>query len=602
MARRQPPAGPDRGRVRPRRDPRRRQRDADLRDRARAQARRAARLVRAWPSRCARWCPCACSRRTRLRAATGWSPARRRLGARPARCTRADDASVEDALQRILGGCVRHWIDNEAATRRRARPGRAAPAAGGPAPAALGAQPVQDALGQQARADWSDELRWLLGPLGPARDLDVFATETVPPSAGRAPRRLRRSRSCSSWWLTRAGGRTTPSATTLASRALWRSRLRPRLLGGMARLAPGGRHRRAAGAASAGTRLRRRHPDPAPSAGAQARPRFRRAQRRRHRHELRIALKKLRYGTEFFASLFPGREADRFRAAAARMQDLLGTERCGRGAACARGSARRHRARAPATIGGTGRRPGDRLVRPPVAGARAAGGRRPGRNSGRRRRSGASRRAARREAGADAAGAGHQHQGRLRQDHDRHQPRRRLLPPAVSRPAWPRSTGSGRAWPGSSCATATAGRSPALDWRKEVGDTPPELRRLVIDAPANLRMRHVDDLIGEADLVVVPVLASVFDEGSTERFLAKLDELKPIRKGRKTVALVANRLRPRSKATQRLETFLRAARAADRRPAQRPRHLWRARRAGPEHLRHRRPSGPARYARSGGHF
>ena len=68
-----------------------------------------------------------------------------------------------------------------------------------------------------------------------------------------------------------------------------------------------------------------------------------------------------------------------------------------------------------------------------------------------------------------------------------------------------------------------------LDWRKEMVGAPPELRRLVIDAPANLRMRHVDELIDEADLVVVPVLASVFDEGSTERFLAKLEELKPIR-------------------------------------------------------------------------
>jgi chromosome partitioning protein len=95
-----------------------------------------------------------------------------------------------------------------------------------------------------------------------------------------------------------------------------------------------------------------------------------------------------------------------------------------------------------------------------------------------------------------------------------------------------------------------------LDWRKEVGSAPSELRRLVIDAPANLRMRHVDELIAEADLVVVPVLASVFDEGSTERFLAKLEELKPIRKGRKSVALVANRLRPRSKAAQRLDAFL----------------------------------------------
>ena len=110
----------------------------------------------------------------------------------------------------------------------------------------------------------------------------------------------------------------------------------------------------------------------------------------------------------------------------------------------------------------------------------------------------------------------------------------------------------------------------ALDWRKEVGEAPARLQRLIIDAPANLRMRHVDELIAAADLVVVPVLASIFDEGSTERFLAKLDELKPIRKGRKAVALVANRLRPRSKATQRLDSFLErlgqpiAARLGDR--------------------------------------
>lgn len=109
-----------------------------------------------------------------------------------------------------------------------------------------------------------------------------------------------------------------------------------------------------------------------------------------------------------------------------------------------------------------------------------------------------------------------------------------------------------------------------LDWRRDIGEIPDTIRRLVIDAPANLRMRHVDDLIREADLVVVPVLASVFDENSTERFLTKLDELKPIRKGRKTVALVANRLRPRSKAAQRLDAFLErlgqpiAARLSDR--------------------------------------
>ena len=130
----------------------------------------------------------------------------------------------------------------------------------------------------------------------------------------------------------------------------------------------------------------------------------------------------------------------------------------------------------------------------------------------------------------------------------------------------------------------------ALDWRKEVGEAPDRLQRLIIDAPANLRMRHVDELIGAADLVVVPVLASVFDEGSTERFLAKLEELKPIRKGRKSVALVANRLRSRSKATQRLEAFL-AGLDDQGLPKFR---LWRAGGAGPQHLRPRRRAGSAR--------
>lgn len=95
-----------------------------------------------------------------------------------------------------------------------------------------------------------------------------------------------------------------------------------------------------------------------------------------------------------------------------------------------------------------------------------------------------------------------------------------------------------------------------LDWRKSVGDLPDEVQRLVIDAPAAMTMKHVDELLREADLVVVPVLPSVFDEGSTSRFMEKLLELKPIRKGKKDIAIVANRLKPRSRAVHRLEAFL----------------------------------------------
>jgi len=91
-----------------------------------------------------------------------------------------------------------------------------------------------------------------------------------------------------------------------------------------------------------------------------------------------------------------------------------------------------------------------------------------------------------------------------------------------------------------------------LDWRKSAGKPPGKLGRLVIDAPAGVRLAHVEDLLRSADVVVVPVLASVFDEQSTKRFLAKLERIKPIAKGKKGVLLVANRQRLRQRAAQRL--------------------------------------------------
>lgn len=113
---------------------------------------------------------------------------------------------------------------------------------------------------------------------------------------------------------------------------------------------------------------------------------------------------------------------------------------------------------------------------------------------------------------------------------------------------------SSLAW--SALRPTTAPPIAAVDWRKQPGEIPGDTARLVIDAPAALRVKEVEELLALADLVVVPVLPSVFDEGSTARFLDRLDELKPVRKGRKPVLVVANRLRPRSRAAARLEAFL----------------------------------------------
>ena len=96
----------------------------------------------------------------------------------------------------------------------------------------------------------------------------------------------------------------------------------------------------------------------------------------------------------------------------------------------------------------------------------------------------------------------------------------------------------------------------SLDWRKGKTRLPKGTARLVIDCPAGLRLKHVDELLKEANLVIVPVLPSIFDERSTERFLSKLVEIKPIRKGRKSILVVGNRTRQRSRATQRLVSFL----------------------------------------------
>jgi chromosome partitioning protein len=98
-----------------------------------------------------------------------------------------------------------------------------------------------------------------------------------------------------------------------------------------------------------------------------------------------------------------------------------------------------------------------------------------------------------------------------------------------------------------------------LDWSKEVTGLPDGIERLVIDAPAAIRRRDVRELIAKVDVLLVPVLPSLFDELTTGKFLARIDRLKPIRKGRRAVGLIANRVKPRTAALARLENFLAAA-------------------------------------------
>lgn len=78
----------------------------------------------------------------------------------------------------------------------------------------------------------------------------------------------------------------------------------------------------------------------------------------------------------------------------------------------------------------------------------------------------------------------------------------------------------------------------------------------IIDVPAGLKRKALHDVIRVADLVIVPVLPSAFDESAARAFLETLTEFKPVRKGRRPIAVVGNRADPRSAATRRLHTFL----------------------------------------------
>lgn len=95
-----------------------------------------------------------------------------------------------------------------------------------------------------------------------------------------------------------------------------------------------------------------------------------------------------------------------------------------------------------------------------------------------------------------------------------------------------------------------------VDWVKEIGGPPKKTARLVIDAPAAMKIKQVEDLIRMADVIVLPVLPSAFDEGATARFLGRIEDLKPVRKSKTQVAVIGNRLRPRTRAAGRLDRFL----------------------------------------------
>lgn len=232
------------------------------------------------------------------------------------------DLTVAETFRKIGRACLGHWLANEV------------PAADGRDVEGVHQLRValrrlrsafsifRSVLPEADRERLVGELRWLLGELGPARDRDVLAHDLLPP-------------------LRESGVLAEELAALDDALARGRPALYERVRGALASrryadlaldLAIWLELERFTERASAEARAVLEGPI-LPFARDALERRWRKAKKRgrkfdrltaEERHALRIAIKKLRYGLDFFASLWPGAETRKFARRLAELQDRLG--------------------------------------------------------------------------------------------------------------------------------------------------------------------------------------------------------------------------------------------------------------------------------------
>lgn len=227
----------------------------------------------------------------------------------------AGDASLDSTIATVIRACRDHWRSNTAA------------AIDGRDPEGIHQVRValrrlrsafglfKDHIPAAQRSALAQEAKWLLSELGRVRDLDVFinvlAADFTPRvaedegfaqliRAARVQRDAAQAAAANALLGTRARRFAVRLDTWLQGRG-WRSEETAAEAGHFARHAINRRLRKIKGAAEDIARL------PIPE-----------------RHELRIAVKKARYGIEFFQDLLPAKRAARWTAALKHVQDSLG--------------------------------------------------------------------------------------------------------------------------------------------------------------------------------------------------------------------------------------------------------------------------------------
>ena len=90
----------------------------------------------------------------------------------------------------------------------------------------------------------------------------------------------------------------------------------------------------------------------------------------------------------------------------------------------------------------------------------------------------------------------------------------------------------------------------------EIAKPPKGTTHVVLDTPAGMHGKKVDAVMKLADLVLIPLQASVFDIYATQDFLSELHRHK--RSEKVKLGVVANRVKDHTKAAEHLQAFLRS--------------------------------------------
>ncbi len=234
-------------------------------------------------------------------------------------------ATVADAMQTVFRRCIAHALANEV-------PARIGADIEGVHQLRVALRRLRSALSlfapalpEAGRQRWVDEARWLLGCLGPCRDLDVLGEELLPSLAAAAPLlapRLEALRALADAERRRAQGE--------VSAAIDSQRCGDLFLQLACWTEQGGWR-----SAATGTVLATQQAPLLDFAAGVLDRQHRRVRKRGRRfaeldaagrHRLRLAVKKLRYALEFFADLFAGKRVDPYLDRLADLQEVLGEQ------------------------------------------------------------------------------------------------------------------------------------------------------------------------------------------------------------------------------------------------------------------------------------